>query len=93
MKIASLAVTLALGLAAGPARVASDRPDAADPPPSTYGAVIPPEPPQPDPVVEARIAQAAAELAAAVERDKVLADLRHELGRLDAVITLLENTP
>lgn len=70
--------------------------DPGRPPPALPGRapaqaeVIPPEPPQPDPLVEAALDRARAELAAGAERDRLAAELAFQLGRLDVAITAME---
>lgn len=91
MKLYLITAVLTMGMLAEPARVAIEP---AAPPPAAFTApasTTPPEVPQPDPV-QADLDRAAAELAAAVERDRLFGDLRHQLGRLDAIITIMERT-
>lgn len=90
----TLAAVLALGIAAPPARVASDNTVAqlggyAAPAPAS---TTPPEVPQPDPAVDAELTRAADRLAVEVAADRLTADLAFQLGRADAIVTRMEHT-
>ena len=89
----TLAAVLALGVAAPPARTASDPATAqigayAAPAPAS---TTPPETPQPDPAVSQELERAAERLAAEIATDRIAADIAFQLGRADAIVSQMEH--
>lgn len=83
MKIAIITAILSLGALAKPSHIASEGNGT---PVGGYGTPVD----TPD-RVDIELERAAGQLAAVVEQDRVRADLSFQLGRLDVVLTTLEN--